>query len=699
MAAGLVARRSAAILVPLLVGLAAAPAAEASCQTPLCQHQYRLHHRQREAELQRRLAADPSDAEAVERLLDVLQHKVDRERQIGEHEAALSWRPPPVLDELERTVAEETRLLVELLARLHAEDPRAWCRYATSLAEPEARVEALRQRLDEEPEEPELISCLGRELARQERREEAIALLRSFLVAHPDRRVASALVELLGKDRAAVLAVLEEQAARRPDDMDSQVHLLYRYFRPRAGDELRRRGEALIRRLLATPLSLVDHRSLCSALHTEVGETYRECLHQLLTAPFPAEDAEEVASARRSALESLVFEAIHARAWDRLEPLLAALPAGELAATWSQVVDQTRVDFCPQFLAAYRRGIDWQDEGQARSLVRALRRCGEEERASELVAASGLLREDGSDQTAHEVTIEDVRRWPHAALPPGVRQLPTRRSLNTLVEHAGPGLRAGLARWAHEEPQELMPWLGLAALAESAGETQEAMAFFETAFASRSEDLDLQVALGAAALRLDRPEVARAAARWLRSHRTANARQLAEADYLLGRLARREGRWEEAADLLAGYFLGRLRIDGCRGVEACDRALVLHLVELGDRARLDEYLEERAQAVASYLARRPPWPAELPCRAGRGPACPQLLEVDLAPLVLDCLSPRALERLAALAKERPDDEALAGRLVAARTRRACTEAELPDPETVFPDDELLALSWSLREVD
>lgn len=698
MAGGLVARRRAAILF-LLLGFAAAPAAEASCQTPYCHHRYSLHARDRETELRRRMAADPTDAEAVERLLDLLGRKVDRERSLGEYDAALTWRAPPTLDELEHAVAEETRRLEELLTRLQAEDPRAWCRYATGLAEPEARLAALRRRLDEEPDQPELVSCLGRELARQERRDEAIAGLRSFLVAQPERHVALTLIDLLDDDEAAVLAVLEEQAARRPDDITTQLDLLRRYFRPRAREELRRRGEALTRRLLATPLSLADHRSLCSTVPSTNGEVYRGCLHQLLAAPFPTEDAEEVASARWSALRSLVTEAIHARAWDRLEPLLAAVPATELVSTWSQVIDHTRGDFCPQFLAAHRRGIEWQDEWQARNLVRALRRCGDEARARELAAAAGLLREDGSDATANEVAIDDLRRAPFVPFPPGVRHLPARRYVTSLVERAGPGLRAGLERWAREEPHELMPWLAIAALAERAGETEEAMTALQTAFASRPDDLDLQVALGAAALRLDRPEVARAAARWLRTDRTANARQRAEADYLLGRLARREGRWEEASELLAGYFLGRLRADGCRGVEACDRALVLHLVELGDQARLDDYLAARAQAVEVLLAPRPPWPPDQPCRVGRGPVCPRLLELDLAPLALDCVSPRALARLSALAEERPDDDALAARLAAARSRRVCTETELSDPETLFPDDQLLALSWSLREVD
>ena len=44
------------------------------------------------------------------------------------------------------------------------------------------------------------------------------------------------------------------------------------------------------------------------------------------------------------------------------------------------------------------------------------------------------------------------------------------------------------------------------------------------------------------------------------------------------------------------------------------------------------------------------------------------------------------------------DRGLQRRLDHARSRRLCTPDELPDPETLFPDDELLSLSWRLREV-
>lgn len=697
-AGGRVARRAAALFVLLLVGLAAASAADASCQTLLCQQQYRQHDREHEAELRQRLGADPADAEAVRGLLRVLGNKVGRERAIAEYEAAYSWQPAGALDDLERTVADETRRLTERLARLEADDPHAWCGYATGLVDPEARLAALRQRLDEEPDRPELVSCLGRELARQERLEEAVALLRAFLVGHPERSVAATLVGLLAKDEGAIVAVLEDVAARRPEAIDLQTDLLRRYFRPRSSDELRRRGDALARRLLATPLSLADHQSVCRAL-SQGDDVYRECLHQLLATPFVGEDPEQLASARQSALDSLISAAQHARSWERLEPLLAAVSAADLAATWASVVDFTRGDFCPQFLAAFGRGIEWQEEWHARRLVEALRRCGDEARARELVVAAGLLREDGSDRTAHQVAAEDLRRDPFAPFPPGQHALPARRYLVDAVERAAPGLRAGLERWAREEPQELVPWLVLAGLAERAGDKDEAMASYQAAFAGRPDDLDLQVALGAAALRLGQPEIVLGAARWLRSARTAKARHRAEADYLLGRLARLEGRWEEASDLLAGYFLARLRAEGCVRSRACDRAFVLHLVEAGDRRRLDDYLARRAAAIASFEERRPPPSPWNHCGVPGRPACEDHRALDAASMALDCVSPRALARLEALGQERPDDEALARRTAAFRSLRACTDAELPDPELLFADAELLALSWSLREVD
>jgi hypothetical protein len=136
---------------------------------------------------------------------------------------------------------------------------------------------------------------------------------------------------------------------------------------------------------------------------------------------------------------------------------------------------------------------------------------------------------------------------------------------------------------------------------------------------------------------------------------------------------------------------------GCR-VRACERALLVHLVEAGEEDRLARYLVARKPLVAAHFERIPFDPEDPRGRILHG-RLRWFYELDEAVLALDCVSPRSLARLESLATAAPKDEALQRRLADLRARRPCGAEELPDPEPLFPDDELLALSWALRQVD
>jgi len=715
---------AAAIVLALLSLLLLSPSpGRASCQTAWCQQRYRLDDQQREAEDRALLAENPADVQAVRSLLGLLTTKSYRERAIADYRTTYTWEPPPSLDGLEERIAADRRTWTEVLARLEADDPEAWCNHARSLATPEERLGALRARVTQEPAaapsepadpaaEAELTACLARELDAQGRRDEAVDDLRAFLDRHPEPTAYRELRRLT--DDATDRALLEEQASRRPDDFDSQTTLLRWLLRLQASDQDVDRGRLLATRLLETELTPAEHAQVCRALEHHLPDAYRRCLRQLLATPYPDADPETLRSIRDQAWQSLAFQAIHARDWPRFEWVLARMPEQGLPRLWNRAIDFTRGDFCPQFLAAYTRGIprsteraeDRDEERENWELAYALRDCGEEEQARELLQGAGLLRPDGSDPRR----LDWIGRLRDHAPAHGGRAFPRRIDLASAARTADDEVIAALERWAAEAPEAFQPLLYLATIHEAAGDTDEAIASWQAALARRPDDLDLRVAFGALALRLERHDLVREVADRLLSDPAANPRQQAEADYLLGRVALREGRWDEASGRLARYFLRRLRFTRCARIEQCDRGLVTHLYETGDRERLAAYLEharEAREAYASPLAGvdpgddRPlheslsPDQIERIDRARR--RSPDQGRAPVAPPIV-CTSPRLLDHLQERLDAHPDDPDLQRRLDEARSRRLCAPEELPDPETLFPDDELLGLSWRLRDV-
>lgn len=700
-------------LAVVLLASAAGPAA-ASCQEPYCHYKYGLGERQREAELWQVVQRHPDDAEALRHLDQILQSKVARERAIAEYEMKMTWRWRS-LGDLESRVAAQRLAVARAQARLQPDDPSSWCHLSYILPDPLQRLELLRERRGITPDEPRLATCLAAELRRQELTADAIAVLRDFLDTHePDSGVVHMLVSLYGEDEVAVQALLEEQARRRPDHLRSQVELLNRDLRADASEDSIQRGLAHVRTLLARPLSVSAMTELCRSLdwgrlHPQAAEATRSCWWELYRRPWPDADGEEVAAARVDAVEALIRDAYRDRDWPRAEPLLDLLPADRMAMVWLEIVDFTHGEFCPQFLDAYERSIPWQRDWHAERLASALQRCGQEALRRELQEAAGLLDDRGRVRSL-VVTAERLT-W----LSPGFdgARLPKWSYLQRIADGAEPELQAQLERHAAENQADHMPWIYLAALHESRARAaaeqgrdsarreaeRRAVECWREAAERRPGDLDLRVALGAAALRLHRPQTARAAALTI-LHGEANPRQAAEASYLLGRLARREGRWREASVRLVSYFLLRLRYAGYGSLETWERPLFLHLVEAGDRDQLQRYLEERATALAAYQAHRvQPLPGTHPVLIRRLFTPPELRGPDPALLALECVSPRALARLERRAAQRVDDPSLRRELQAARDRQVCTDEQLPDPEPLFPDDGLLYLSWHLRGAD
>ena len=362
---------------------------------------------------------------------------------------------------------------------------------------------------------------------------------------------------------------------------------------------------------------------------------------------------------RSRAREALTGRAAGFEDESGLDALLAAAPARELPRLWAIAVDRNHRYACPLFLTAFEKGLPSSTKHQVRDLATALRACGEEERAQSLEGDSALVApaEPAARSAVDDDDASDLRRHGDY-LRSGA--LPERNDVEGVAKSASDRLVAEIETWAREEPDAVLPPLYLAFHHEHAGRADRALEVWQRLVDRHPDEPDLLVAMGAAALRLDRPATVRRVAERLRS-RAVNARQKAEADYLLGRLARREGRWEEASDRLSRYFLLRIRYRGCQRT-GCDAALVHHLVEAGDRERLSAYLTARTAAIAEYediMWTRPP---PRPIGFSRAQTPSERLEVDPDLLALTCESPRALEWLRKQAASAPTDDTAAARL-------------------------------------
>ncbi|HEX5759033.1 MAG TPA: hypothetical protein VF121_07540 [Thermoanaerobaculia bacterium] len=665
------------IAAVLVSGLAAVPVS-ASCQTYACRVSYCRHHLE-EAEQRRRALDQPELAAKVWEsvlALDSPEHIVSCRRLVAVYDSRFRWEPQPILElpaaELEAQArAEARRLLERLLASGAGDGGRIGCRLAELLDGPEARVGALRRGAEADPADPHLASCLARELAAQGRAAEAEAHLRGFLDDHPEPTAFDALFDLLTQRRAAAerRALLEERARRRPDGVEGQVALLAHYAEQRLFPERDAHLASLEPRF-----ALAARWRLCDALDRGTADAAEiACLERLLdeSAAGGAALSEDELGYVRLARDRLLFDGIHAKSWPRIEEVLAGVPHADLLDAWNKVLAWLKADACPRFLAAYRGGAFREalaEPYHAPSLARHLEGCGAVEEAKRLRApAAATLAAGELAWMPAEEGVPELRRR--------LAESPDRRELHRALAEAARALSAEeqaalLAGWAEALPGEVEPLLLLASLEEKRARGDAALRRLEEAARRDPERLDLLVGLGTAALRHRRHEVAADAARRLLAAPAANPRETAEARYLLGRVALRDGRAEEASEHLAAYFLARLRFAGCYGVRgaeetlACDEPLVLHLLRSGGGERLERYLAARAVAVAGH--ERTVEVADTERRRSARPPS---------------VGPRG---------------------------GACTRAALagppgrggpfPDPDPLFADDELLALSSLLTEV-
>jgi hypothetical protein len=706
-------------IVAAVLLLLPAPA-RPSCQTVYCRQLSAAGERSYEQQLHDELARDPSDLGKWQRLLMSLDGKPWRERFLARYAALYEWEPQPLLEiDLEARLRRERDAWLSSWKQAFPDLGEPWCAEARAEAEPAARVALLRRAADLLPADAVVHDCLAGALVASARQAEAQAVLEGFRDLHPDDpRIHDALVGALraGADLEALRAALEARARRFPDNRRSGNELLAFYDQ----NGLTAQRDRLLAEL-ASGNSLPDRTSACDALRGH-GPDSRAALHRCRSrvlmdfADAELDDSGHFLLAMTR--EALLTTAARDGDWAAIRSQLAAWPIDDLADAWRPVVGVMGADGCRALLDAWSAGelratlAGPRGPQQASRLAWSFSNCGEAALADEVERP---FVADASDDDLAGMDSEAARVERSARAVESSQDSLARRRADDEQEGRPLAQRLPLLQdWLAAAPDDPEPALRLSALYADAGSGEEAVQWMVEA-ASRTESrpgdgaaarsVDLRLRAAALALGLRRHREAAAIARQVLAW-PASPRQHAEAHYLIGRVALREGRREEAAGELLHYFPLRLRYTGCCGVDSCDHGLLQLLLANGDLPRLRVYLAERAAAAewfnqhlqsppipTNVLERHRGYQDQLTCLSSpaQPPPQPELGAGCRTPGTLDYLAVGGAGAAPAGERDRRRREVTG--------RPACPPEWLADPEARFADEPLLGLAASLTFFD
>jgi tetratricopeptide (TPR) repeat protein len=682
-----------------------------SCQTVYCQHQRNMYHRKVEAEQREALVRDPSNFATWQALFRELSYKPARERQIARYLAHVDWELQPDLEiDLDARLRAECAAWIADWKQAFPERGEPWCAEATLEEAPQARVALLRAAADLRPDDAEVHRCLAQELRLAGAADEALALAEGFLEAHPREPGAhSSMVGLLRNRHAppeVLRAALEESVRSLPDDRWARQELLTHYDT----NGLDRERDRMLAEIEASGADLDQRAGACDALRGR-SESSRQaqtgCRTRVLADFPPAEVPEEGRWQLESMREALLMTAVDARDWPEIRGQLATWPVENLGYAWMRVANHTKGEGCEPLRAAWNAGalrsalVGPEAADQAARLGWVFSGCGMKELADEVEQpfVADASDEDLSSMQS-DAAVAELRRRAGAEYVDTGRWRDLDDDANRPLAERLPNLLA----WHEAAPADAEPALRLSAAYAAANRGEEAVRWLVEAAGrdSRSgEDLLLKAA--AMALRFRLHDAAATTARKVLAV-AASPRQHAEAHYVLGRVALREGRREEAAGELLRYFPLRLRYAGACGASP-DRGLLALLLGNYDLPRLRVYLDERAAAVDWYrqhlhVTLPPPGTVERAQHYEPMRCLDEPLPSPVDPPVQAACVPRGTREYlsqggtgAAPAAERKR------RLREAKAATPCPERWFSDPEPLFEDETLLSFAEPLKAVD
>ena len=224
-------------------------------------------------------------------------------------------------------------------------------------------------------------------------------------------------------------------------------------------------------------------------------------------------------------------------------------------------------------------------------------------------------------------------------------------------------------------------------IARQTNDVGAALALVGDAISRGPRGLDLVLRIAAFALEAGRDEAVLEAVRVAEVVADKSPRQGAEIAYLKARIARRRGDLESATEGFDSYYSLRFKFEGCCSVLSCDRSFVLHLIEVGDFTRLDDYLDRRRVALDYFAAEVAPLASTASMTYDAKPCAQRsFLPPLLAMIDSGCVPVSTVPYLEGLVAGSPDNHAFRDRLAEARRRPVCQQPV--QPETHFRDNRM-----------
>ncbi len=622
------------------------------------------------------------DEDSWWRLWGLLQGQAEREMFLAHYARRRDWEPQEILatdlhareeNELLRWAAAATSAFPD-----NAEFQLLQLRFQTADDISLDQVATLAQEL---PEDVQLAFCHARGIAELDSEEKGAQHLADFVATYPKNPDAhQAQIELLlDLDLEDQLqAVLQRQTEIFPQEPRFRVNLL---DHSPALDEAELEVKYLS--LAERAVGDVERLALCMVFsaESEAGPYADQCFRHLWEDLVHRGAEGEESEALRWARDEILLYALTARDRPLAFQILDAMAGQEKAEGWHLTVEFWEADpeSCLSFLQTYLSGhfepvleSSYLDDDDWLHLFEDLTECGFKEEAEQVSRAV-------MPRLSAEALGRLLKRHPqtHSELQRRFKtEAPREDVIRVLYDH--PNLfaeipREKVLRILATQSKAIDLHLELFELLKQQGRIREAEGVLLDAIELAPRDLDLQLRLAGHALLQGDEGLALTWVEAIGRNRQASSRQQATGRYLLGRIARRQGRMEEASDHLEAYFLRRFEFSGCCR-EGVDEGFVAHLRQTAPPKRLESYLETKAKALATFAANSPP---NTPFAECQKPSCPvSSAPPDKRTHIMKIMAEAGSQREDVLAWVR-QQEALSNRW------------KKDDPETLFDDDSIL----------